>query len=145
MRYGSRGKRLYALAALALIIPFALFRLSGTPGRAREPDQLAPVAHFTATEAVRHFGTYAVVTGIVAEVHEGADTRATANDPTFLDFGSPYPAQSLTAVVFSRDRSRFPNLASLVGRTVQVTGRIERYKGRAEIILSSPGQLRIVN
>ncbi len=143
MRYGSRGKRLYAVAALALIIPFAIFRLSGTPGRTRVAEQLTPVAHFTAAEAVHHFGTYAAVTGIVTEVHEGAG--AAAESPSFLDFGAPYPAESLTGVVFARDLSRFPDLAGLAGRTVQVTGRIERYKGRAEIILSSPEQLRVMN
>jgi DNA/RNA endonuclease YhcR with UshA esterase domain len=142
MRVRLRGKRLYAAIALLLIIPFAVFRITGTLDRSYRTVQSAPAAHFTDAEAIHHIGTHATVTGIVADVHAATSSMA---GPTFLDFGAPYPSETFTAVIFPRNRSRFGNLGDLEGKTVQVTGRIDRYRGRAEMILTSPDQLRTLN
>jgi len=134
-----RRSRIYAIVALLLIVPFALFRLHGAlhwPARNFIGGQPTPIA---AADAASHIGIYASVTGKVAAVD------ASSGGTLFLDFGAGYPNESLTAVIFSRSRSRFPDLSGLQGRTIQVIGRIESYRGRPEIVLTSRSQLRLVN
>jgi DNA/RNA endonuclease YhcR with UshA esterase domain len=134
-----RHRNIYAIVALALIVPFALFRLHGVlhlPGGNFSGATPTPIA---AADAAGHIGTYASVTGNVAAVD------ASSGGTLFLDLGAAYPNESLTAVIFPRNRSRFPSLADLQGRTIQLTGRIESYRGRPEIVLTSPSQLRLVD
>jgi len=49
---------------------------------------------------------------------------------TFLNFGTPYPNQTFTVVVFRSAASRFSNLHDWEGKQVSVTGRIKLYRGR---------------
>lgn len=143
MHHPLRGRRLYGLLVLLLLILFALFRVTGILGRTQLFHGTgAAAAKITAAEAANHIGSYAEVTGVVADVHRTGGTRG---GTTFLDFGAPYPSQSLTAVIFARDRQHFGNLDGLSGRTVQVTGRIESYRGGAQIVLTSPAQLRVLD
>jgi len=60
------------------------------------------------------------------------------------DFKVPH---NFTAVIFSRNRGRFPDSPDdhYWGRTVDVTGVIKEYKGRAEIILKKVHQIRVVS
>jgi hypothetical protein len=142
MRLHLRGKRLFAVIALLLLIPFVLYRIVGTSGRMPLSHGSRTPTTLTDTEAAQHVGTYAEVSGVVADVHETADPRG---GTTFLDFGATYPSESFTAVIFASDRQRFGNLEGLVGRMVQITGRIERYRGRTEIVLRSPDQMRTLD
>jgi DNA/RNA endonuclease YhcR with UshA esterase domain len=61
---------------------------------------------------------------------------------TFIDMGGVYPTNIFTAVIFSNHLSAFPDLRSLGGKTVDVTGAIRLHKGKPEIILNSADQLR---
>ncbi len=88
------------------------------------------------TEAAAHVGQTATVEGVVANVF----TSRAGN--TFLNFGRPYPRQSFTAVVFRSAADRFPDLHPLEGKRVRVTGVITLYRGRPEIILERPDQLK---
>jgi DNA/RNA endonuclease YhcR with UshA esterase domain len=88
------------------------------------------------SEAAAHVGETVTVRGTVANVY----TSRAGN--TFINFGRPYPNQVFTAVIF-KERSRlFPNVHSLEGQEVRVTGEIRLYKGKPEIILESPSQLK---
>lgn len=84
------------------------------------------------TAAARYVGQTVTVEGVVANVF----TSRAGN--TFLNFGAAYPNQTFSAVVFSRAAGRFPNLPQWEGRRVRVTGRVQLYRGRPEIILNSP-------
>ncbi len=80
-------------------------------------------------------GQDVVVRGVIVQVgHSGRGT-------TFLNFGAPYPGQVFTAVVFDASRPEFSFLEALEGRTVTVSGPVQSYKGRPEIIVSSPSQI----
>ena len=61
---------------------------------------------------------------------------------TFIDMGGHYPDNVFTAVIFSDDASKFPDVDSLNGKTIDVTGRITVYKGRPEIILNDASQIK---
>lgn len=45
-------------------------------------------------------------------------------------------------VIFSDDDGKFPEVDSLGGKTVDITGTIKLYQGRTEIILNDPAQIR---
>jgi DNA/RNA endonuclease YhcR with UshA esterase domain len=42
------------------------------------------------------------------------------------------------------DADKFPNIKSLEGKTIIVTGQIKLYRNKPEIILNSPNQIKIV-
>ena len=60
------------------------------------------------------------VEGVVSDVHHAASGRA-----TFIDIGGRYPNNPFTAVIFSDDASKFPDVDTLNGKTVDVTGMIK--------------------
>ncbi len=65
----------------------------------------------------------------------------------FLNSHNDYRDRSnFTAVIFSRYRHRFPEDPARFywGKTVDVTGEIRLYRGRAEIVVEDPSQIRIV-
>jgi hypothetical protein len=90
-------------------------------------------------EAPSHLGEDARVCGLVAS---GAYTRS---QTTFLNFDKPYPNHPFFAVIFRRDRERFVEEfgppEKLQGKDVCVTGKIQPYQGKPEIILNDPKQL----
>jgi hypothetical protein len=90
-------------------------------------------------DAAIHVGETATVCGIVASAKFAATSRS---QPTFLDFGNPYPNATFTVVIWGDDRAKFgaPE-TSLRGRRICVTGGIRLYHGKPEIILNDPSQL----
>jgi len=98
----------------------------------------AAAACLSAQEAQSHVGEDACVCGVVAS----ARYVQTGRQPTFLNLDKPYPNQIFAAVVWGSDRSKFgePEKA-LEGKRICVTGAIELYRGKPEIILHDPAQL----
>jgi DNA/RNA endonuclease YhcR with UshA esterase domain len=88
-------------------------------------------------DARTHVGQTVTVEGVVSGVHV-----ASGNGMTFIDMGGRYPGNAFAAVIFRDDAGKFPNVAALNGKTVDVTGAVKLYKGKAEIILNSAAQLK---
>jgi hypothetical protein len=107
-----------------------MLTLWGFPSRA---------ASLSPDDAVHHIGQNATICGVVASTKFDAHLKS---QPTFLDFGEPYPDQVFTAVIFGTDRAKFgtPETA-LQGKRVCVSGSIREEQGKPEIILSDPSQL----
>lgn len=87
------------------------------------------------TEAAKHVGEYAAVRGRLVE------TYTSKTGTVFLDFCANYKTCPFAGVIFADDAKRFTDLSSYVGSTVTLTGKIQLYQGKAEIVLSSPDQL----
>lgn len=117
-------KKILACAALAL----SVFTFAGPPS--------AIASTIPATDAASHIGQSATVEGVVSEVHTARSGKA-----TFLDIGGSYPNEAFTAVVFERSMSAVGDVSGLAGKTVDITGVIQMYEGRPEIIVSSRGQI----
>ena len=83
----------------------------------------------------KYVGQTVTVEGTVANVH------VTRSGTTFLNFGSPYPNQTFTAVIFRSAASRFLNPQQWEGKRVRVTGTVQTFRGKPEIILEEPSQL----
>ena len=56
--------------------------------------------------------------------------------------GGRFPDQAFTGVIFKDDASKFPNVESLTGKVVDITGRVHDYKGKPETILNDPAQIK---
>jgi hypothetical protein len=90
-------------------------------------------------EAAKHAGETATVCGVVAGAKYAAQVRGGL---TFIDFAKPYPDAPFTALIFAADRAKFGTPErGLQGKQVCVTGKIELFRGKAEIVLSDPKQL----
>lgn len=92
-------------------------------------------------DALKHIGQMATVTGKVF----GGKLIA-SNNMTLLDINGYNPNQDLTIVINNADRAKFKGKpeADFKGKEVIVTGKIIDYKGKAEIIVRDPGQIKIV-
>jgi hypothetical protein len=106
--------------------------LVGSVG-AGEADPLAP------DQAAKHVGETTTVCGAVAAAKFAAQVRG---GTTFLDFDKPYPNATFTALIFAGDRAKFgaPEKTA-TGKDLCVTGKIEMYQGKPQIILRDPNQL----
>lgn len=93
----------------------------------------------TASEASAHIGLTATVCGYVASAKYAYRSKG---QPTFLNLDEPYPRQVFTALIWGSDRPSFgaPE-TTYAGRNICVTGRIKSYRGKPEIIVSSPSQI----
>lgn len=89
-----------------------------------------------------HLGAIATVCGRVASTHHA--TRSNGR-PTFLNLERPYPDSALTVLIWGNDREAFDEPeVRFRGERVCVTGKIETYRGRAEIVARDPTQIVIV-
>jgi hypothetical protein len=89
-----------------------------------------------AADAKSHVGQTAVVEAAVSDV------RTARSGVTFIDMDGRYPDNRFVAVIFVSDLAKFPGVQGLAGKTVAVSGPVELYQGRPEIILRSAEQLR---
>lgn len=90
----------------------------------------------TPADAKAYVGQTVTVEGAVGNV-------ATGNSGTvFIDIGGRYPDNSFAAVIFAADRSKFPDVKTLGGKTVDITGAVSLYRGKPEIILKSADQMK---
>ncbi len=96
--------------------------------------QAPPV--YTAVEAGKHVGETATVKDKVDGVHQSARGQI------FLNMGGKDPNQAFTAFIPSAIAAQFPRPQQYEGRTVAVSGKIILPKGKPEIIVTSPSQLR---
>jgi DNA/RNA endonuclease YhcR with UshA esterase domain len=85
----------------------------------------------------KYVGKSVTVEGNVSEVHHAASGKV-----TFIDMGGRYPNNTFAGVIFSDDAAKFPDVDSLDGKTVDITGTIKLYQGRPEIILNDLSQLK---
>jgi len=89
------------------------------------------------SEALKHVGQNLTVEGVVSEVH-----HIRGKSEIFVALGGHYPKTVFRAAILGDDTARFPDVESLEGKTVMVTGKVELYQGRAEIVLHDPGQIK---
>jgi hypothetical protein len=97
-------------------------------------------ATITADQAPAHVGETATVCGAVASTNFAKQAKG---QPTFLDMDKAYPNETFTVLIWGKDRAKFGTPeASLLQKRVCGTGVIQLYKGRPQIILHDPGQLK---
>lgn len=113
-------------AALAALI----FALWISPAAAADP--------IAAKDVGAHVGETVTVVGVLTNVHKSDNGKT-----IFWDIGGTYPENPLTAVIFKADMGKFPDVTPLIGKTLQITGKIEIYRDRTEIILKDISQVQV--
>jgi hypothetical protein len=95
----------------------------------------------TAADADKYVGQKATVCGIVASATFSSRSKG---QPTFLNLDQPYPRQIFTAVIWGKDRSYFGSSPEIAyrGKRICVTGLVKLYKGKPEIIVILPSQVK---
>jgi hypothetical protein len=104
---------------------------------------LIPVAYCHAApilpeEAKNHVGENASVRGLVEQV------SVSKKGHMFLNCGGQYPNHIFTGFIPARNVAAVGGLQflqSLAGNPITLSGKIELYKGRPEIVISSPSQI----
>jgi len=82
-------------------------------------------------------------TTVCGEVFGSYHSTKTKGQPTFLDMGGKYPASTFTILIWGDDLSKFSyDIKSLEGKNICVTGVIKEYKGKPEVIVYGPDQIK---
>lgn len=92
-----------------------------------------------ACQANKLLGKTVIVEGRIVDSH------FSSSETVFLNFGSPYPQQCFTAVIFSSALNKFPRHPQkyYAGQFVRVKGLVKLYQGQPEIILENIEQIEV--
>ncbi len=93
-----------------------------------------------AADAAKHVGDSVKICSVVAG---GKYLSSSKDKPTFLDFGGRYPDNPLTVIIPNEIRAQLGIAPEQVykGRSICVTGKIEMYKGKPELVIKNKSQL----
>jgi hypothetical protein len=114
-----------AEAALIVIMVFLVF----VPGTAKADC-------ITIDKAAAQVGSTKCVTGRVLKVTRGE------HGTTYLNFCDDYRVCPFQVVVFAGDLRYVGDVRQLAGKTIEISGEVKNYDGRAEIILRQLRQLK---
>ena len=94
-------------------------------------------------EIGNHVGDSVVLTG---KVYSTRYFETAKDAPTLLNLGAPFPDQLLTVVIYGAYRNQFKEAPETLfkDKTVQVTGKVELYKGKPQIAVQQLPQLTVI-
>ena len=124
-------KSIQSLAYFLLLIFAFLVCASGSIA---QQEYIHPI------DAHKFMGMEKTVCGTVASATYAIRTKGR---PTFLNLDQPYPKQIFTVLIWGSDRNKFKNPPETFfkGKRICVTGIIESYRGKPEIIVRGPDQI----
>ena len=96
-----------------------------------------PPPVITPAEAVQHVGDEVVVQGTVSQI------VLSVNLTTHINLGGRYPNHVFTATIFKAKQTLFTGVKDYEGKVVQVQGLVHLYRGKPEIVLTEPTQIRL--
>ena len=101
----------------------------------------AQVKTIPAADAAKHVGDSVT---ICDKVYSARWLENAKNQPTFLNLGEAYPNQLLTVVIWEDVRKSlgYKPEEKLMDKKVCVTGKIEEFRGKPQIVLHQPAQLK---
>src|SRR6185436_683414 len=99
------------------------------------------IAQTTTPDSAKYFeGSLKTVCGTVSNTDIGHSVAI------FINFGRPFQLSDFMAVIFATDTAKFTQYKPeeyLSDKFICVSGTIKMYKGKPEIIVKSPDQIRI--
>ncbi len=120
----------------------AVFGLSSLFGLAQDAKPAAAktleLKRISAAEAEKHYDQTVIVTGKVAQISFRPKV-------VYLNLDKRFPNAPMSCVIFSRATNQFGDLKKLEGKQVEVKGRIEEYQSKAQMILNSSNQLKVID
>jgi len=121
--------------SIAICIVFLLLSLLFSASVAQED-------YLSAKDALKYVGQKKTVCGDVVSVTYAMRSRG---QPTFLNLDEPYPNQVFTVVIWGSDRVKFKNPPEVFfkGKRICITGIIDTFRGKPQIIVRDPNQIKI--
>lgn len=118
---------------MRIILAFVLFFLSSGSASSQTVIQLSDVN--------KHIGDSVTVCG---KVSGGRFLETAKNTPTFINLGDAFPNHTLTIVIWSDVRKQFEKAPEELfkDKEVCVTGRVELFRERAQIVLRRKEDLK---
>jgi TonB family protein len=99
---------------------------------------VAAVPTVTPAEAAQHVGKEVIVEGTIDQI------TTTVNLTTHINFGGRYPNHLFTATILKASQKFFAGIKQgFEGRRAQVQGVVRLYRGKPEIMITQPSQLRL--
>jgi hypothetical protein len=98
---------------------------------------LAP-SKIGALEATNYYNQTMIVTGKVAQV-------TIRPKVTFLNLDKRFPDSPFAIVIIHGKSTYYGNANALKGKSIEIRGKIQNYKGKPEIVLDSTNQLTVLN
>jgi hypothetical protein len=98
------------------------------------------------TPAAKAAASVAKAVTVCGKVGDASYQASTSGRPTFINFDKPYPNHSFVALIWGENRSRFnpvPEQQFGAGKTVCVSGTVEMYRGKPQIIVRDPGAIKV--
>jgi len=124
------------LAALTAALGLVSFVVVAQDTKTEAPRTDAP-KRISAAEAEKHFQETVIVTGKVAQV-------SIRPKLVYLNLEKKYPDTPMYCVIFARATNQFGDLKQLEGKQVEIKGKIEEYQDKAQIIINSTNQLKVI-
>jgi len=123
-----------SIKSLAYFILLIFVFLISTSSSIAQQEYINPI------DAHKYIGMEKTVCGTVASATYAIRTKGR---PTFLNLDQPYPKQIFTVLIWGSDRNKFKNPPETFfkGKRICVTGIIEDYRGKPEIIVRGPDQI----
>lgn len=90
--------------------------------------------------ALKYIGKHMIVRFFVRKSYDSSKAIFLNSKNDYSDY------DNFTAVIFAENKNKFPGEPAdyYWGKTIDVKGEIKEYKGRAEIILENPSQIRVL-
>jgi DNA/RNA endonuclease YhcR with UshA esterase domain len=124
-----------------LIVTIAAGGLASFLALAQDAKPEAPPSslpkRISATEAEKHYQETVIVTGKVVQV-------SIRPKLVYVNLDKKFPESPMTCVIFARATNEFGDLKQLEGKQVEIKGKIEEYRDKAQIILNSSNQLKVI-
>jgi DNA/RNA endonuclease YhcR with UshA esterase domain len=96
------------------------------------------VKKIQSSEAKANIDQRVILKGYVADV-------AVREKVAYLNLDKKYPNNTCSITIFEIDFDKFGDFGKYKNKNIEVTGRVTEYKGKPQIIIKSPTQIKIVN
>jgi exonuclease VII large subunit len=80
----------------------------------------------------------------VIVVGQATQVKIMESKMVYINIDGEFPDNKLTGVVFKKDADKFENVKDYEGKKVELTGKLELYKGKPQIVLKKKEQLKII-
>jgi DNA/RNA endonuclease YhcR with UshA esterase domain len=97
-----------------------------------------PQTKISPSKAKNNIGKEVIIAGKIEQVVQSSGGNY------FFNMGGKFPHNKFTAVIFKSDAKKFGRLNNYEGKNVEITGKIQKYNGKPEIILNSLSQIKII-
>jgi len=123
---------------LAVLFLFTILLVNSYAQNTTKPDSVKIVKIIKTDSVKAYVGKEVTVKGTVSEI------TVLKSGLTYLNIDGKFPDNKFTALVFKRDAEPFGDLKVWEKKKVEVTGKIDDYKGKAQMVLTKPDQIKAV-